>query len=70
MEYETNLRLLTIRDINRIFNMGLQSAVSVLEMSEKLSPEGRKYLLELLKKNISENEQVDTAQLIERISYK
>ena len=70
MEYETNLRLLTIRDINRVFNMGLQSAVSVLEMSEKLSPEGRKYLLELLKKNISENEQVDTAQLIERISYK
>ncbi len=70
MEYETNLRLLTIRDINRVFNMGLQSAVSVLEMSEKLSPEGRKYLLELLKKSILENEQVDTAQLIERISYK
>ena len=40
------------------FNMRLQTAVCVLEKSEELSPEGRKKLLELLKKNIAENEQV------------
>ena len=34
------------------FNMGLQTALYVLEKAEELSPEGRKYLIEELKKQI------------------
>jgi len=42
--------------VNIAFNMGLQSAVFVLERAEKLSFRGRRYLLELLKKNIAESD--------------
>jgi len=38
------------------FNMGLQSAVFVLEKAERLSPEGRKCLIDELKKNIAESD--------------
>ena len=39
------------------FNMGLQTAIYVLEKAEALSAEGRRYLIEELKKQIecSEN---------------
>ena len=38
------------------FNMGLKTAVSVLEMAEELSPEGRRFLLEELRKQIAVSE--------------
>jgi hypothetical protein len=50
MYYEINRQLLKESEFNMAFNMGLQSAVFVLEQAERLSPEGRKHLLESLKK--------------------
>jgi len=38
------------------FNMGLQSAVYVLEKAERLSPRGLRYLKDELKKNIAESD--------------
>jgi len=43
----------TLKDLNRAFNMGLESAVLVLESAEKLHPGGRRFLVELLKKQIT-----------------
>ncbi len=63
MEHEIYWPPLTEQEVNMAFNMGLQTAVCVLEKSEELSPEGRKKLLELLKNNIAENERVGTVQL-------
>jgi hypothetical protein len=56
--YYENRQLLKENEFNMAFNMGLQSAVFVLEKAERLSPEGRSYLIKLLKKNIAENELV------------
>ena len=38
------------------FNMGLQTAIYVLEKAEALSAEGRRYLIEELKKQIGNSE--------------
>lgn len=46
-------RIYTIEDIYSAFDMGLSSAVYLLEKSLVLSHEGRIYLLEGLKKRIS-----------------
>ena len=68
MRNETYQDLLTEREANMIFNRGLRAAVFVLEMAECLSPEGRRHLLESLKKKIAENEGYHTARLIESIT--
>jgi hypothetical protein len=68
MRNETYQDLLTEREANMIFNRGLKAAVFVLEMAEWLSPEGRRHLLESLKKKIAENEGYYTARLIESIT--
>ena len=56
MKHDTNWKVLKEEEVNIAFNMGLQSAVYVLEKAERLSPRGRRYLLELLKKNIAESD--------------
>jgi len=40
------------KEVNIVFNMELQSAVFVLEITEGLSPGGRKHLIDEMKKNI------------------
>lgn len=50
MKHDTNWKAL--KEVNISYNMGLEMAVFVLEMAEGLSPEGRKRLLDKLKKNI------------------
>lgn len=49
----------TLKDLNRAFNMGLESAVYILERSEELSREGIKLLTWALKEKIS-NQDVET----------
>lgn len=46
--------------------MGLEMAVFVLEMAEGLTLEGRKHLLDLLKKNIAESERLYPHQVLEQ----
>ena len=53
---EIYLQSLTEREFNIAFNMGLEAAVFVLEKAENLSPEGRKSLLDALKKQIEASE--------------
>jgi hypothetical protein len=67
MKHEIYKQLSAEREINMAFNMGLQSAVFILEKAESLSIEGRRYLIESLKKNITENEVDDTLKLLECI---
>ena len=56
MKHYTNWKVLKEKEVKMAFNMGLQSAVYVLEKAEKLSPRGLRYLLESLKKNIAESD--------------
>ena len=60
--------LLTEAEAAIAYNEGLKTAVYVLERAEKLSPEGRRYLLKELKKQIVENEAEYTARLLRRVS--
>ena len=39
------------------FNIGLQTAIYVLEKAEKLTAESRRFLLEELRKQIAESEE-------------
>ena len=68
MKHDTNWKVLKEKEAKMAFNMGLQSAVFVLEMTDGLSPEGRKYLIDELKKNIEQSEGVYPVQLLECIS--
>ena len=43
----------TLKDLNRAFNMGLESAVYVLESSQELTPNGVELLIKSLKEMIS-----------------
>ena len=56
MKHDTNWKVLKEKEVKMAFNMGLRSGVYVLEKAEKLSPIGRRYLLESLKKNIEESD--------------
>ena len=58
MKHDFNWEALKEKEVIISFNMGLEMAVFVLEMAEGLSSEGRKHLLDLLKKNIAENERL------------
>jgi hypothetical protein len=56
--------LLCERNETIAFNMGLHAAVYVLEAVEDLSNEGRKYLIESLRQQISDSEAEYTVYLL------
>ena len=56
MKHDFNWKALKKEKVNISYNMGLEMALFVLEMAEGLSPEGRKQLIDELKKNIAVNE--------------
>jgi hypothetical protein len=58
MKHDLNWKALKEDEVNISFNMGLEMAVFVLEMAEGLSPKGRKCLIDKLKKNIGQSEEV------------
>ena len=47
----------TQQDIDQAFNMGLSSAVFVLEKAEELSPDGIQYMVESLKRLLEGEEE-------------
>lgn len=55
---QMNAQIETTRETTMAFNMGLQTAIYVLEKAEALSAEGRRYLIEELKKQIDHSENV------------
>lgn len=55
---ETYTQLYTERETAMAFNMGLQTALYVLEKAEDLSAEGRRYLIEALRKQIEDSEKI------------
>jgi hypothetical protein len=64
MNEDSYNELLTEKEAAIAYNEGLKAAVYVLERAEKLSPEGRRYLLEELKKQIADNEMAFTARIL------
>ena len=56
MKHDAKWKVLKEKEVKMAFNMGLCSGVYVLEKAERLSPIGRRYLLESLKKNIEESD--------------
>ena len=64
MREEIYRQLLRERSETIAFNMGLHTAIHVLEAVEKLSPEGRKYLIEELKQQIADSEAEYTVYLL------
>jgi hypothetical protein len=56
---QMNAQIETTRETTIAFNMGLQTAIYVLEKAEALSAEGRRYLIEELKKQIENSENVE-----------
>ncbi len=63
MNHEAHRQLLTKREAAIAYNEGLKTAAHLLEIAETLTSEGRRYLLEELKKRIAENEPEYMAQL-------
>ena len=57
MKHNLNWKVLKKDKVNISFDMGLEMAVFILEMAEGLSPEGRKCLIDELKKNIGQSEE-------------
>ena len=60
--------LLTEAEAAMAFNEGLKTALYIFERVEKLSAEGRRYLVEELKKQIVENEAEYTARFLRCVS--
>ena len=56
MNAEFYAQMQTDREASMAFNMGLQTAVYVLEKAEELSADGRRFLIEELKKKITNSE--------------
>ena len=52
MPVESDQPIPTEKEVIMAFNMGLQTAIYVLEKAEELSDEGRRFLIEELKKQI------------------
>ena len=65
MKHVFNWKALKEKEVTISYNMGLEIAVFVLELAEKLSPEGRKHLIDELKKNISKGDGSYTPRLTE-----
>ena len=47
---------LTDRDLRTAYNMGLQTALYLLETAEALSPKGRRLLIQELRKQIADGQ--------------
>ena len=56
MYTEIYLQILAASEATMAFNMGLQTALYILEKAEDLSSEGRRFLIEGLRKQIAESE--------------
>ncbi len=56
MPAESDQQIPTEREAVMAFNMGLQTAVYVLEKAEELCEEGRRFLIAELRKQIAESE--------------
>ena len=54
-------RILTEKEAVMAFNMGLQTAIYVLERAEELSPEERRFLIEKLRRQIANTETITKA---------
>ena len=50
-------RQYTKKDVDQAFNMGLSSAIYVLEKSKELSPDGLQYMVKSLKKLLGEGDE-------------
>ena len=55
MQVESAQQILTERELAIAFNMGLQTALYVLEKAEELSTDGRRLLIHELRKQIEKN---------------
>jgi hypothetical protein len=53
---QTCAQLYTEKETAMAFNMGLQTAIYVLEKAEELSDEGRRFLIHELRKQIENSE--------------
>jgi hypothetical protein len=53
---QTYAQMQTSKETTMAFNMGLQTALYVLEKAEELSDEGRRFLIQELKKQIEDSE--------------
>ena len=53
---ESDQQISTEKKADLAFNMGLQTAIYVLEKAEELSDEGRRFLIEELKNQIANSE--------------
>jgi len=67
MDRELYGQPITERELTAAFNMGLQTAVYILEKAEALSPEGRRLLVESLKKQIAEDKGIPPDRTMKRI---
>ena len=56
MKQDIKWKVLKEKEVNIAFNMGLESAVYVLEKAQGLSPRALRYLTDELKKNIAESD--------------
>ena len=56
MQIELAQQILKEREVSIAFNMGLQTALYVLEKAEELSEDGRRFLVHELRKQIENNE--------------
>lgn len=67
IEIELYRQSITEREVTTAFNLGLRTAVYVLEKAEQLSTEGRRHLVESLKKQIAQSEGESPTTTLRRI---
>ena len=53
---QTYAQIQTSKETTIAFNMGLQTAIYILEKAEELSDEGRRFLIQELRKQIEDSE--------------
>ena len=51
MQDDLSYKVYTAADIHKAYNMGMEWAITVLEAAEGLTPEGRRYLIEELRRD-------------------
>ena len=56
MQIELAQQILKEREVSIAFNMGLQTALYILEKADELSTDGRRFLVDELRKQIEKNE--------------
>ena len=54
MQDDLSQRVYTVEDIYAGYNMGMEWAITVLEAAEGLTEEGRRYLIDELRRDIAE----------------